>query len=213
MSWLRGVALGLLTAAALAFGVGFVVFANGVRDAHAPHPAPDAEAIVALTGGSLQRLETGVQLLKGAHGRRLLISGVNPNVKDQELFALLAVDDSLARCCVDLGRAAEDTLGNASETAAWARRNGFRKLILVTDDYHMPRSFAELRIALPEAEIIPYPVETRFAQGDLWRSDVGAASRIGGEYVKYLTIRAREALIDMNKGADESADGREAAKP
>lgn len=200
MSWLRGVMLGVLTLGALAFLIGFVAFAHGVREAAAPSPAPEAEAIVTLTGGSTERLETGVRLLEQAHGRRLLISGVNPQVKDQELFALLHLDGALAHCCVDLGRSAEDTLGNASETAAWARRNGFRKLILVTDDYHMPRSFAELRIALPEAEIIPYPVETRWTQGSRWRTDMDAAARIGGEYVKYLTIRAREALIEMNKG-------------
>lgn len=199
MSWLRGMMLGLFTLTALAFMVGFVAFAHGVREARAPTPTPEAEAIVTLTGGSTERLETGVRLLQQAHGRRLLISGVNPEVKDHELFTLLHVENDLAQCCVDVGREAEDTLGNASETASWARRNGFRKLILVTDDYHMPRSFAELRIALPEAEIIPYPVETRWTQGSLWRTDMTAATRIGGEYVKYLTIRAREALIEMDK--------------
>ncbi len=128
-----------------------------------------------------------------------MISGVNPEVKDEELFEALDAPPDIAQCCVDLGRAAEDTLGNASETAAWARRNGFRKLILVTDDYHMPRSLAELNLALPEAEIIAYPIETRWAQGNLWRNDLGAAARLGGEYVKYLTIRARESLIEMSK--------------
>ena len=198
MSWLRGAMLAALTAVALAFGFGFIAFAHGVRDARAPSPMPDAEAIVALTGGSTERLQAGVQLLEEAHGRRLLISGVNPNVKDDELFALLHVNRALARCCIDLGRSAEDTLGNASEAAAWARRNGFRKLILVTDDYHMPRSLAEMRIALPEAEFIAYPVKTRWTQGKRWREDISATTHIGGEYVKYLTIRAREALIAVS---------------
>lgn len=203
MSWLRGALIGLMTMAALAFGIGFIAFAHGVRETGAPEPAPEAEAIVALTGGSMERLRTGVQLLKEGHGRRLLISGVNPEVKDDELFVALDAPRELAECCVDLGRAAEDTLGNASETAAWARRNGFRRLILVTDDYHMPRSLAELQLAMPDADIVPYPVETRWAQGDLWRSDLDAAARLGGEYVKYLTIRARETLISLNK--DEAA--------
>lgn len=205
MSWLKGALIGVLTMAALAVLVGFLAFANGVREAAAPDPAPDAEGIVALTGGSMDRLRTGVRLLESGHGRRLLISGVNPNVKDGELFEALEAPDDLARCCVDLGRAAEDTLGNASETAAWARRNGFRKLILVTDDYHMPRSMAELQIALPDVEIIPYPVETHWVQDNLWRRDLGAAARIGGEYVKYLTIRARETLLDMSKEEDQPA--------
>lgn len=199
MNFLKGAFLALLTAAVVAFGVGFLGFAHSVREAAAPRTAPEAEAIVALTGGSLDRLQVGVDLLEEAHGRRLLISGVNPAVKDEELFELLSVDPRLAQCCVDLGRAAEDTLGNASETAAWARRNGFRKIILVTDDYHMPRSVTELRLALPEAEITPYPVATRWTENNRWQSDLSAAARLGGEYVKYLTIRAREALIEMSK--------------
>ncbi len=207
MNWLRGALLGALTLAAIVFVLGFVGFAHRVSEAGQPDPAPEAEAIVTLTGGSTARLVTGVRLLREGRGRRLLISGVNPDVQDQELFALLDVDPALARCCIDLGRAAEDTLGNASETAAWARSNGFRKLILITDDYHMPRSYAELRIALPEAEIIAYPVETRFAEGNAWRSDLGAAARIGGEYVKYLTIRAREALIALAEDDALASEG------
>ncbi len=187
-------------------------------------PPEDAEAIVALTGGSMERLETGVRLLKEGHGERLLISGVNRDVADHELFELLGVPDDLARCCVDLGRGAEDTLGNASETAEWAHRRHFSHLILVTDDYHMPRSKAELSIALPDAEIYPrskaelsialpdaeiypYPVRTRYTDPALWRSDLAAASRLGSEYVKYLMIRGREALISFSEKHDDAPDG------
>jgi uncharacterized SAM-binding protein YcdF (DUF218 family) len=184
--------------AALAFAAGFWGFAQSVRVA-AEAPPEDAEAIVALTGGSMERLETGVRLLKEGHGERLLISGVNRDVADHELFEILGVSDGLARCCVDLGRGAEDTLGNASETAEWARRRHFSHLILVTDDYHMPRSETELSIALPEAEIYPYPVRTRYTDPALWRSDLAAASRLGSEYVKYLMIRGREALINLSE--------------
>lgn len=204
MSWLRGAILALMTAAVLTFGFGFFAFAQNVRAAHAPDPAPEADAVVALTGGSTDRLATGVRLLKEGHGRRLLISGVNPEVRDAELFRILHIDSDLAECCVDLGRAAADTLGNASEAAAWSRRNGFHRIILVTDDYHMPRSLAEMRLALPEVEFIPYPVETRWTSPALWRSDVSAAARLGGEYVKYLTIRSRAALIALNKDDKKS---------
>ncbi len=201
MNLFKGAVLGLLTAAVLAFGAGFLMFADAVRPPEVLEAPPEAEAIVALTGGSLERLETGVRLLQDARGRRLLISGVNRDVTDAELYTLLNVDDGLAQCCIDLGRAAEDTLGNASETAAWANRNGFSKLILVTDDYHMPRSLAELRLALPEAEIYPYPVRTRWTDPKLWRGDVRAAGRLGAEYVKYLMIRGREGLLAIGGGA------------
>jgi uncharacterized SAM-binding protein YcdF (DUF218 family) len=192
--------------AAIAFIAGFWNFAAAVR-VEPDEPAP-ADAIVALTGGSLARLSTGVRLLEEHKGRRLLISGVNRVVTDEELLsAALNVDPELAQCCIDLGRSAEDTLGNAAETAAWAREHNYTRLILVTDDYHMPRSHAELSLALPEVEIYRYPVRTRWTDPALWRSDLGAASRIGAEYVKFLVIRGREAVLNLggSDGDEESA--------
>jgi uncharacterized SAM-binding protein YcdF (DUF218 family) len=193
MNWLRGALLALLVAAGIGFAVGFAHFASAVR-ASPPDPAPRADAIVALTGGSQARLRTGVRLLREGRARRLLISGVNRDVRDAELFSLLGVEPGLARCCVDIGRAAEDTLGNASEAAAWARRHGYERLILVTDDYHMPRSVAELKLALPNAKLYAYPVATRWTEPGRWNRDPHAAARLGAEYVKYLLIRMREGV-------------------
>lgn len=192
---MRGLFFWFLVIAAIAFVAGFWSFAANVREA--PSEPPRAEAIVALTGGSMERLTTGVRLLEQEKGERLLISGVNRIVTDAELYEALGVDTALGECCIDLGRSAEDTLGNASETAAWAREHSFTDIILVTDDYHMPRSQAELQLALPEANIHPYPVRTRWTDPKLWRSDLSAATRLGAEYVKYLVIRGREALIGL----------------
>jgi uncharacterized SAM-binding protein YcdF (DUF218 family) len=190
-----------LLVAAVAFIAGFWKFAESVRER--PSEPPQAEAIVALTGGSNERLATGVRLLKEHKGERLLISGVNRIVTDNELYQALHIDPALGECCIDIGRSADDTLGNAAETAAWAREHGYTRLILVTDDYHMPRSHAELSVAMPEAEIHPYPVRTRYTDPATWRSDLGAAGRLGAEYVKYLVIRGREALIDL--GSNDKA--------
>jgi len=187
--------------AVVAFIAGFWRFAEDVR-AGAETPPP-SDAIVALTGGSTERLSTGVRLLEQQKGERLLISGVNRIVTDGELYHALNVDPALGECCIDIGRSADDTLGNAAETAAWAREHGYTRLILVTDDYHMPRSYAELSVAMPEADIHPYPVRTRFTDPALWRSDLGAAGRLGGEYVKYLVIRGREALIGLGSNSKQ----------
>jgi uncharacterized SAM-binding protein YcdF (DUF218 family) len=191
--------------ALVAFLAGFWSFAKNVRR-EAVEP-PRAQAIVALTGGSLERLTTGVRLLEERKGERLLISGVNRIVTDGELYHALNIDPALGECCIDVGRSAEDTLGNASETAAWARRHAYTDIILVTDDYHMPRSQAELAVALPEATVHPYPVRTRWTDPALWRSDLGAATRLGAEYVKYLVIRGREALIGLGNNGAEATPG------
>jgi uncharacterized SAM-binding protein YcdF (DUF218 family) len=202
---MRTFGLWALIIAVVVFIAGFWGFAERVRAP--PGPPPQAEAIVALTGGGMERLSAGVRLLEEHKGERLLISGVNRIVTDEELFAALDIDPELARCCVDLGRNATDTLSNASEAAAWARTHNYTRLILVTDDYHMPRSQVELSLAMPEVEIHPYPVRTRWTDPALWRSDLAAASRLGAEYVKYLVISGREALIDLGREeADEPAD-------
>jgi uncharacterized SAM-binding protein YcdF (DUF218 family) len=198
MSVLKGVFLALLTSVFIGFWLGLVGFAENIRTSRPPTPLPEADAIVALTGGTRARLDEGMRLLAEGRGRRLLISGVNPKVKDAELAALLTGPPELFACCVDLGRYAEDTLGNAAETAAWARRNSFSRIILVTDDYHLPRSLAELRTALPEADLIGYPVATRLATENVWQRDLGAAGELATEYVKFLLVRAREGLLSLD---------------
>ena len=100
----------------------------------------------------------------------------------------------LLRCCADLDRRAEDTVGNAIQTRRWADRRGFTSLIVVTSDYHMPRSMAELAEAMPDRELIAFPIsspELRLA--DWWR-DREAFSLLIREYGKFLVAEARQAL-------------------
>lgn len=193
-------AIGLAGAAAglIALTLGFLDFAEDVRALDGHGAPPDADAIVALTGGTVARLSTAVELLEAGHGRRLLISGVNPQVRDDELKALIGASPDLFACCIDIGRAAEDTLGNASETAAWAKTHGFDSLIIVTDDYHMPRSLAELRVAMPAAALAAHPVATRVSAPEVWRSDWKSAGRMASEYLKFLIVRGREALLALD---------------
>ncbi|TNE61742.1 MAG: YdcF family protein [Alphaproteobacteria bacterium] len=122
-------------------------------------PAMEADAIIVLTGGA-GRLEAGMTLLQQKTAERLLLSGVHPSVEMTELSALTGLDMSLFNCCVDLGRSARNTIGNATESRTWARSHGFRRLIIVTADYHMPRSLVVFRRAMPEAEFIAYPVNS-----------------------------------------------------
>lgn len=199
MSALRGAFLGFVVAGAAAFGLSFWTFAASVRAATPPDPPPEADAIVSLTGGGTERLVVGMRLLTEGRGRRLLVTGVNPEVKEEELVTILEAPEPLFDCCVDVGRYAEDTLGNAAETAAWAKRNGFDEIIVVTADYHMPRSMAELRLAMPEARLISYPVRSLTADPGSWQSGIGAASRLAGEYVKLLVIKAREKLLSLDE--------------
>ena len=162
-------------------------------------PAPENEsrstdAIVVLTGGRL-RLQSGIDLLRAGKGRKLFISGVNQQVDLDELLRTSGNDPDEAAdwalCCVALGHEADNTLGNAQETARWMRGQGFHNLRLVTAWYHMPRSLLEFERAMPEIQIVPHPVFPEQVKQQRWWAWPGTAALLMNEYLKYLAALAR----------------------
>ncbi|MBI2261569.1 MAG: YdcF family protein [Caulobacterales bacterium] len=187
--------------------VGLFAFADRVRG-YTPAAEPArADAIVALTGPSSERVNAAIRLLEQDKGKRVLISGVNREVRRQELRALTPGSNKLFNCCVDLGFEAEDTIGNAQEIAAWADAKGYDSLIVVTSDYHMPRALTEIRAAAPDLELTPYAVETPSLDDSGWWRAAVTARRMTLEYMKYLAALGR-ALVG-HVGERPAADGAE----
>jgi uncharacterized SAM-binding protein YcdF (DUF218 family) len=181
-----------------------------------PRDLKGIEGVVALTGGG-SRLDAAVTLFEKGVGKRLLISGVNPQTTKAELKELV---HGKARfdCCTDLGYAAENTFGNAKEAAAWARFHHYRRILLVTARYHMPRSRAEFRDVMPDAVIVPYPVDPDGVQMQGWWHDPHALRILNSEYVKYLAVSVLTALglepgLDRGAPPDESRPAPQADKP
>jgi uncharacterized SAM-binding protein YcdF (DUF218 family) len=186
----------------LIWTIGLFAFADRVRGfTPAPEPAR-ADAIVALTGPSAERVNAAIRLLEQDKGQRVLISGVNREVRRQELRALTPGSNRLFNCCVDLGFEAEDTVGNAQEIAAWAEAKGYDSLIVVTSDYHMPRALTEIRAAAPGVELTPYAVETPSLDNSRWWKAAVTARRMTLEYMKYLAALAR---ATVGGGSDRPA--------
>ncbi len=181
----------LTLAAALLWAGGLWLFAAHVAASTPASDPPRSGGVVALTGASTVRLEAAMELLEEGLGERLLISGVNPDATREQVRATLAGAGGAFDCCVDLGFQAENTEGNARETAAWVRDHGFRTLIVVTADYHMPRALLELRAAMPGVTLRSYPVQTGTLDARHWWTDGGDARRMTVEYCKYLVILAR----------------------
>jgi uncharacterized SAM-binding protein YcdF (DUF218 family) len=191
LSWLRRGFLacaGLMTAAALAGFVGFLVFIYSIERVER-RPETRADGIVALTGGA-QRIGDAVDLLTQGYGSRLLISGVNERTSREEIARLNPGQRKLFDCCVDLDYRARNTIGNAIETRRWAEQNRFHSLIVVTSNYHMPRTLVELDHALPEVHKVPYAVVTSIDPAEWWRS-VSTARVLASEYLKFLAVWAR----------------------
>ena len=183
---------------------GFIGVAENIVRARPPAD-PHADAIVVLTGGA-QRIDGALELIAEKRARRLLISGVNPDVTARDLARVVSRElrDDLA-CCVDLGKNALDTIGNAAETRSWAEERGFSSLIVVTSDYHMPRSMTELAGAMPDVALIPYPVSSPHLSFAGWWHDPGTFGLLAREYGKYLLANARQLLPSGAVAANAAA--------
>jgi uncharacterized SAM-binding protein YcdF (DUF218 family) len=188
----------LLAAAGLVllvvFAIGFGRFLIDLPPTASDSPA-QADAIVALTGEGA-RLAPAVTLLEKGSGKRLLITGVNRQISKPYLKKLLHGGEAFD-CCADLGLAALDTRGNAQEAARWVSARGYHSLIIVTADYHMPRSLVEFGAQMPGVHLVPYPVAADNPKAPIWDS----ARRLSGEYVKYLASVVRVSLFGVRRDA------------
>ena len=194
---MKGVAAFLVVA--LIWAAGFFAFVARVQQSTPlPEPLP-AEGIVALTGpNTSERLGAAVGLLSEHLGQRVLVSGVDRDVSREELRRTSKTVRRLYECCVDLGFTAADTVGNARETAEWAKAMRYESLIIVTSDYHMPRAMLELRAVLrPPMVLKTYAVATSSLKVRSWWRSPRAARLLVVEYCKYLAILGREAVLGL----------------
>jgi uncharacterized SAM-binding protein YcdF (DUF218 family) len=192
--------LAALLVIALIWASGLLAFAARVQQSTPQAEPPPADGIVALTGAnSNERIAAAVQLLAERRGQRVLVSGVNRDVSREQLRVASGSVRRLYDCCVDLGFTAADTVGNARETAEWARAMRYRRLTIVTSDYHMPRAMLELRAVLrpPAATLQTYAVPTAALKSRHWWRSPGAARLMVVEYSKYLAILGREAVLGL----------------
>jgi uncharacterized SAM-binding protein YcdF (DUF218 family) len=181
----------LCALAALLIGLGFVWFSWRVP-AEEVSLDRDADGIVALTGGA-SRIADAIELLASGRGKRLLISGAYRATNSNEISRLNPEFGRWVRCCVDFDRSL-NTLGNAVETKRWAESRGFRSLIIVTSNYHMPRALAEIAHQLPDVVLVPFPVVTDRQRAERWWGHWATTRRMLIEYVKYVFAKARMAL-------------------
>ncbi len=179
----------LIVLGAIAYVAGLFLFVDDVRKPAAePHMA---DAIVALTGGEL-RVDRAAALLEQGLGKRLLISGVDLSATKADIKRL-AHGRHRFDCCADLGFVAADTHGNAQEAADWTAAHNYKSLIVVTANYHMPRTLTEFSAAMPGVVLQPYPVKPEDIDFVHWWRNPHTLRLLNGEYAKYL------ASVAMNK--------------
>ena len=168
---------------------GFALHVNS----YALEESAKADAIVVLTGGG-GRIEYGIELLANGRGKALFISGVNAKVGIHDILGAISLDR------ITLGRAATNTIGNAQESTDWIKKRGYRSVLLVTADYHMPRALTEFAAQLPnEVAIIPAPVRTRDYSKFDWLGDPQTRNLILAEFHKLIAAKIRHYLISRDE--------------
>lgn len=186
-------ALAALLILAALWAVGLVWFA---REIARFTPGPDqtaegahADAVVVLTG-TPDRLTVGFDLLARGNARRMFVSGVYRGVDVQQILKALRRSPNEAGNAVVLGYGADDTAGNAQETAVWMAKEGLTSIILVTSNFHMPRALLEFHAAMPNVTVTPHATAAAsFKIADWWRWP-GTVRLIASEWSKYIAARA-----------------------
>ena len=125
-------------------------------------------------------------LLMEERADKLFVSGVYRGVEVRELLDLVQDSPRDLECCVALGYEADNTRGNALETADWIAKQSYGSIRLVTANYHMPRSMLEFKRVLPEIEIVAHPVFPETYHQEDWWHWPGSARLLISEYNKYL---------------------------
>lgn len=155
----------ILSAILLLWAIGFLWFAAAL-----PQPAGDVEtdAVIVPTGGA-GRIPHGLEVLDQGLAEKMLVTGVDREVKPEEFAAEFEVPDDQMECCVTLGFAAVDTRSNAAETAQWVEDEQVKSLRLVTTDWHMRRAASELDRMLPgDIEVVRDAVPSEPSMGSLF---------------------------------------------
>ena len=176
-------------AGAVLLGAGFCWFYLNIPSEEVTLDAK-ADGIVVLTGAAT-RIPDAIELLAVERGKRLLISGVHRDTRAREIARLTPLYSKYFSCCIDLDRSALNTFGNALETKRWAREHNFNSLIVVTSNWHMQRSIAELKHQLPDVTLIAFPVISPRVKDEPWWSNIDTARLLFAEYLKYLLALAR----------------------
>ncbi len=168
----------------------------------------NADGIVVLTGGT-SRVSDALELLAAGHGKRLLITGVNPGTTNADIARQVVDYNRVLACCVDLDYSAQNTLGNAVQARRWAVEHRFSSLIVVTSAYHMPRALAELAHQLPDATLIPFPVVSDRLRIEPWWSNSATTRLVLSEYLKFLAAKLRMRFDSLaNEAAGEPSPAR-----
>ncbi len=152
------------------------------------HPA---DVIVCLTGGK-GRLRTAADLFKNKFGHLLYISGIDPQVHQNEILRELGLTEANQSMNLILENKATNTIENAEEVAKFVAEKKLNRILLVTSVYHVRRSYFIFRRILPKdvhIEMTWYESEP-FDESDWWKYPKGIWVTVS-EFFKFFYAYVR----------------------
>jgi len=122
----------------------------------------ETEAFIIFTGGT-NRVSTGIEEFTKSKADKILISGVGINVSKADIVSRLPeIHENLNNDeKIVLGRIANSTFSNATETAIFVQLNKVKSITVVTSNYHMPRSRILLANKIPDTQVEYLPIVTK----------------------------------------------------
>ncbi len=122
-------------------------------------PIIQNEAIVVLTGDR-NRIPKAVELLRSRNSKILLISGGGKGIKLVELInSQVQNRENMQEIWkkIILESSSTSTIENARESQKILALQHIGRVILITSEYHMPRSLLVFKTIAPEMEYVAYP--------------------------------------------------------
>ncbi|MDR2107351.1 MAG: YdcF family protein [Holosporaceae bacterium] len=111
--------------------------------------------VAVLTGGR-SRVFHALRSAEKCNPKNIFISGVHAKTTLKDILP----EGEMKNVRIILGKKAKNTRENALEINEWSEKNNISEILLITSDYHMPRSISELKRVNGRLKILPYPVKS-----------------------------------------------------
>jgi len=159
----------------------FIFFLSLVKNFKSDYSAfTSIDSIVVLTGDKF-RISKGMEILSNGIGEKLLLSGVNKNIKIINIKNEFPKYKNYFDCCVDIDNISSNTFENSRETFLWLEQNKYISVLVVSSDYHMPRVKLEFERFFETGNTYYHPVNSN---NDV--NAIGKIKKLFFEYVKYM---------------------------
>lgn len=188
----------VLTAAAFFWVAGGEIY--DYQDTFRLERGPEVDVVLCLAGAK-RRIPVAVDLWKmlkqqraaNAKGPVLFLSGVGPTASLGTLVEQGVAPELVQQIKKDevvFENVSENTFENAQLFVSFARQNGWKKIVLVTSNYHMRRSEFILRRQLdPGTEVMTSTVDAEHFGRNEWHNNAYAIRVTLIEYIKWLYYR------------------------